>query len=111
MNAIMPQRNQYTGTKARMNSTLSKAKWADRATYGLGAINYALTVNDFANGNLSNTAFAVEMTSTTIGTFAPPVISIPWTIGYEGFGRNGIARIPWYQNTLKPWVRKKLGIE
>jgi hypothetical protein len=92
-----------------MNSTLSKAKWAGRATYGLGAVNYGITFIEFSNGNLSNTAFGIEMTSTTIGAFAPPIISVPWTIGYEGLGRNGVARIPWYQNTFKPWVQKQIG--
>jgi RHS repeat-associated protein len=103
--------NQYTGTKSQMESKLLKAKWATRATYGFGALNYAVTLNEFNNENLNTTAFGIEMTSTTIGTFAPPMISIPWTIGYEGLGRHGVARIPWYQNTLKPWVRKKFSIE
>ncbi len=103
--------NKHTGTKDHMNKTLSKAKWAGRATYGLGALNYGMTLNEFSKGNLSNTAFGIEMASTTIGTFAPSFISIPWTIGYEGLGRNGVARIPWYQNTFKPWARKKMGVE
>jgi len=46
-----------------------------------------------------------------IRAFTLLVISIPWTIGYEGLGRNGVARIPWYQNTFKPWARQKLGID
>jgi len=90
--------NQYTGTKAKMNTRISTAKWASRATYGLGALNYGLTINQFQNGELSGTSFGIEMGSNTISTFAPPVVSIFWTIGYEGFGRNGITRFEWYQS-------------
>ena len=100
--------NQHTGTKARMNNTLSKAKWASRGATALGVVNYGSIINQ--RQEIGNTAFGIEMISNTISTFTVPAVSIPWTIGYEGLGRNGIARIPWYQNTFKPWARQKIGV-
>jgi len=101
--------NQYTGTKAQMNSTLSKAKWASRGAMGLGVVNYNTIINQ--RQEIGDVTFSIEMISNTIGTFTPPIISIPWTVGYEGLGKNGIARIPWYQNTFKPWIRQKMGLD
>ena len=103
--------NQFTGTKEYMSNTISKAKLAGRITRGLGILNYGITTNEYLDGNINNAAYGIEMTSTTIGTFAPAIIAIPWTIGYEGFGRYGIAQLSWYQNSFKPWIRKKLEVE
>lgn len=101
--------NQYTGGKSRMNSILSKGKWSSRLAVGAGIVGYIPLIHN--REDIGNATFGIEMTSNTISTFTPPHISIPWTIGYEGLGRNGVARIPWYQNKFKPWARKKLGID
>jgi hypothetical protein len=85
--------NQYTGTKARMNSVLNKAKLTTNLNYGFGALSAAGNVYNYGSGNINEVQFGIEMGSTAIGTFAPPIVSIPWTIGYEGLGRNGVARI------------------
>ena len=100
--------NQYTGTKAHMNKTLSKAKWAGRAAYGLGIVNIGVNTVQWQRGEISNVTYGIETTSSIIGTYTPPHISIPWTLGYELLGRHGVARIPWYQNQMKPWVRKNI---
>jgi RHS repeat-associated protein len=102
--------NQYTGTKQHMNSALAKADWATRTTYGFGIMNYGITTYVWSEGELSNTSFGIEMISISIGTFAPAPISIPWTVGYEGLGRNGIARLNWYQDRFKPWARRHMGV-
>ena len=103
--------NQYTGTKAHMTKTLSTAKLATTATRGLGVLNYGLITNEYMNDNLSNTSFGIEMGASTFGTFGNPWYSIPFTFGYEVLGRNGVARMPFYQDTAKPWMQKKLGIK
>lgn len=102
--------NQYTGNKKYMQKTLNKAKWAKTAGRAIGFTNYAITTTEFFYDDMSFATYQIEMSSNTISTFGPPIISIPWTIGYEGLGRNGIARIPWYQNTFKPYVRNLIGI-
>ena len=90
--------NQYTGTKAKMNARVSIAKTATRLSRGLGVVNTGISTSQWLNGDLSDTAFGIELSSTGIGTFAPPIISIPWTIGYEVLGRQGVTRIPAYQD-------------
>ena len=71
---------------------------ASRVTYGLGVLNYELSVNQNQNGEWSGAAFGIEMGSTTISTFNPPIVSVPWTISYEGLGRQGIIRFEWYHS-------------
>ncbi len=93
-----------------MNKILSNAANANKVARTLGYINFGLTSYDYAQGEMSSYTYAIEMGSNSISTFAPPLISLPWTVGYEGLGRNGIARIPWYQNTFKPYVRNKIGL-
>src|SRR5699024_9797898 len=63
--------NQYTGTKTRMNNTLSKAKWTSRGASALGVINYAPIIDQ--RQEIGNAAFSIEMTSNTISTFTPPI--------------------------------------
>lgn len=100
--------NQYTGTKAKMNARISTAKIATRLSRGLGVINAGISTNQWMNEDLSNTSFGIELLSTGISSLAKdPRISIPWTIGYEGLGRNGITRLNWYQS-LK---RRVQGVE
>ena len=76
-------------------------KWASR---GLGAASYGISTNQWLNGDINNVAYSIEMTSASISNFTPPIVSIPWTIGYEGLGRNGVARIPYYQNQIRPFI-------
>ena len=101
--------NQYTGTKAHMNKTITKATVSGLASKGIGVAGMANTTYNWQQGKLTNTAYTIEMISAGISTFAPAPVSIPWTIGYEGLGRNGIARFEWYQKRFKPWLRNKFG--
>lgn len=90
--------NQYTGTKSHMNNTLKSARIASRLNVGIGLLNYGAIGYQRSTGQINNVQFGIEATSNTIGTFAPAMIAIPWTIGYEGLGRNGITRLKWYQD-------------
>ncbi|NNL91064.1 MAG: hypothetical protein HKO66_02405 [Saprospiraceae bacterium] len=91
-----------------MNTRISTAKLATRLSRGLGVINAGMSTNQWFNNELSNTSFGIELLSTGISTLAKdPRISIPWTIGYEGLGRQGITRFDWYQS-LK---RRVQGVE
>ena len=98
--------NQYTGTRQYMENSLSKAKWATRVSRGIGFVNYGLIAQQRMTGEINDVQAGIEAASATIGTFAPAIISVPWTIGYEGLGRHGISRSRWYQNRFKPWVRR-----
>jgi hypothetical protein len=100
--------NQYTGTKAGMNTRISSAKLATRLSRGAGVVSVGMSTNQWLNNELSNASFGIELLSTGISTLAKdPRISIPWTIGYEVLGRQGITRFEWYQ-TLK---RRVQGVE
>ncbi len=76
-----------------------------------GVLNISIDTYNWQSGSISGLTYGIETTSSFIGTFAPPVVSIPWTTGYEILGRQGIARLPWYKNTFKPWARRKLGFD
>lgn len=103
--------NQYTGTRAHMERTIRIANQADAVGRGLGFLSYGHNTYQYFNNDVSGVQYGMEMGSTTIGTFAPFPYNIAWTIGYEGLGRQGVARIPWYQNTFKPWARNQMGLE
>lgn len=89
--------NQFTGTKAKMNFRLSAAKISTLASRGFGLVSAGISTDQWLNGELSNTAFGIELGSAGIGTLAPPIISLPWIAGYEGLGRQGVARLKSYQ--------------
>jgi hypothetical protein len=90
--------NQFTGPKSHMNKVVNSARIASTANVGIGVINYGLIGYQRSTGQINNVQFAIETVSNSISTFAPAHIAIAWTIGYEGLGRNGIARMKWYQD-------------
>ncbi|MFO8053862.1 MAG: hypothetical protein R6U19_01690, partial [Bacteroidales bacterium] len=103
--------NQFTGSKKYMKKALLKGKGAKNITKGLGFINYGIITYQWQEGQISNVTYGIEMTSNTISSYTPAIISIPWTIGYEGLGRQILGRTQWYQNKFKPKARKTLGID
>lgn len=98
--------NQYTGTKSHMNKMISAANVSSLFNYTAGAFNASIHTYRWRTGQINNFAYGIEMFSTGVSTFARNSIGIIWTAGYEGLGRQGITRFDWYQNRLKPWVRR-----
>jgi hypothetical protein len=103
--------NQYTGNRAHMERTMRLANQADAAGRYFGALGLIHNSYQYHNNEISGLQLGFESGSTIIGTFAPFPFNVTWTIGYEGLGRQGVSRIPWYQNTFKPWARKQMGLE
>ncbi len=100
--------NQYTGTKSHMNTTLSSAKTMGRINRGMGLASGIMNTANYTNGHITSVQWGFEMTSTGIGTFAPPIVSIPWTVGYEGLGRYGLGRTRVYKRHIRPWVSRNI---
>ena len=103
--------NQHTGTRAHMERTIRIANQADAVGRYLGALGFIHNGYQYHNNEISGLQFGIESGSTAIGTLTPFPFNIAWTLGYEGLGRQGVGRIPYYQNTFRPWVRNQLGIE
>ncbi len=103
--------NQHTGTRAHMERTIRIANQADAVGRRLGFLSYLHNTYQYGTNEISEVQYGFEMGSTTIGTFAPFPFNLAWTIGYEGLGRQGVTRIPWYQNTFKPWARNHMGLK
>jgi len=103
--------NGSTGTRAHMENAIRRANMADAAGRGLAVLSVVHTGYQYHNNEISGLQFGFETSSTFIQGVAPFPFNFAWTIGYEGLGRQGVARLPWYQNNFKPWARNQLGIE
>jgi len=59
------------------------AQFAKYGGYGISAFNYGNLLYQKSQGLIDYKTFTIESISNTIGTFAPPVVAIGWTYGWE----------------------------
>ena len=102
--------NQYTGTRSHMNKMISHSALATKITRGLGAFNALGSTQQWSNGQINTTQYGIELGSTAVGTFAKnPYVSISWTIGYEGLGRQVYGRnFLGIRGRLRPYLRRNI---
>ena len=104
--------NQYTGTKANMNRTITASKIAVGANLGLGVFAGATIIDQYNMKRINQNQAFIEGGSVGFSTIAPAWMSIPWNIGYEGIGRQLYGRnILGSRDFIRPRIRRALNIE
>ena len=103
-NSMTWQGNGATG--GRSVATNTSKVWKQGAR-GFGYFNYGVIGYQRATGQISSGQAAWEATSTSISTFTPPIVSVPWTVGWEG--TRLASTTSWYDKYVRQPVRKLMG--
>ena len=95
-----------------MNNMVNGARVGSALNYGMGGVAAIGNFHQLNTNQISVPQFFLEMYSTGISTFSHPLVAVPWTVGYEVFGRQIYARnVFGLRSRIRPFIRQHvLGI-